>query len=206
MAGIDADCEKFSGVMFQSWVVARAFQDFHGEVAQDVTRAGIHPTFGVDRLEMGQETTGQVAVTDAPLHNKKALFFFGTLAGLLVIVFSQGVGQPVIETDVGLKMVVDSRPLDAVKNFVDVGLPLIGGFKVTKRQGAGLRIHEDCLSSPAELGGEPFRAYVAVIKVAAGGQLARSGNAAGDIAVIGGLRFLSLHKTFVNFVRFLCVV
>ena len=111
-----------------------------------------------------------------------------------------------IETNVGLEMVVDSRSLDAVKNFVDVGLPLIGGFKVTKRQGAGLRIHENCLSSPAELGGESFRTYVAVIEGAAGGQLARSSNAAGDIAMISGLGFLTLHKTFVNFVRFLCVV
>ena len=206
MAGVDADREKFFGVLFQPWVIARTFQDFHGEVAQDVTRVGIHPTFGVDRLEMGQEATGQVAVTNAPLHNEQVLFVVGTLAGLLVIVFGQGMGQPVIETDVGLKMVVDPRPLDAVKNFVDVGLPLIGGFKVTKRQGAGLRIHENCLSSPAELGGESFRTYVAVIEGAAGGQLARSGNAAGDIAVIGGLGFLTLHKTFVNFVRFLCVV
>ena len=172
MAGVDADSEKFSGVVFQPRVVARAFQNFHGEVAQDVTRVGIHPTFGVDRLEMGQEATGQVAVTNAPLHNEEVLFVVGTLAGLLVIVFGQGVGQPVIETDVGLKVVVDSRSLDAVKNFVDVGLPLIGGFKVTKRQGAGLRIHEKGLSSPAGLGGESFRAYVAVIKIVAGGQLA----------------------------------
>ena len=43
--------------------------------------------------------------------------------------------QPVILADEGLEMVVDFRPFKAIENFVDVGLPFVGGLEIPKREG-----------------------------------------------------------------------
>ena len=45
-------------------------------------------------------------------------------------------------TDISLKMIMDVWTLNAVKDFVDVGLPFVGGFKITEWEKSGLRIHE----------------------------------------------------------------
>ena len=53
-------------------------------------------------------------------------------------------GESMILTGISLKMVVDSWSLDAIKDLIDVGLPFVGGFKITEWEKSGLRIHERC--------------------------------------------------------------
>ena len=41
--------------------------------------------------------------------------------------------QAMVQAHVGLKMVVNLRSLDSIKNGIDMGLPKIGRFEIPKR-------------------------------------------------------------------------
>lgn len=58
----------------------------------------------------------------------------GLVFDLLEIFLGQCVRQPMVQTDISLEMVVDSRPQHSIKNGIDMGLPLIRGFEIPKGQ------------------------------------------------------------------------
>jgi hypothetical protein len=44
---------------------------------------------------------------------------------MLEEIFSEGMGQSMVEANIGLEMVMNFRPLDPIKNGINMSLPLV---------------------------------------------------------------------------------
>ena len=127
--GVNPHRREMPGVLPQLRVGPDALQDFMRVIAEDVVSKRINPVFLIKLFEPSQKTSRQVAVADAPLLNKPG---FPVPRKMLVIVFGQTVGEPVVQTDIGLKVVVNTRTMHSIKNGVDMGLPLIRRLEISK--------------------------------------------------------------------------
>ena len=87
---------------------------------------------GVELFEPGQEAGGEVSVADPPFLNEAGAWRRRLVLDLLEIFFRQRVSQPMVQTDIGLEMVMDFRAQHSIKNGIDMGLPLIRGFEIPK--------------------------------------------------------------------------
>ena len=83
--------------------------------------------------QVAEKTGGQIAIAHPPFLHIPSLIFWLLVFSVGIKIIRECMGQTVVQTHIGLKMVVDERPLDSVKNGIDMGLPDIRWFEIPKR-------------------------------------------------------------------------
>lgn len=131
---VDLHCGEIPGMCLQQGIGPDAVQNRLRIIAEDVVSEWIDFIFAVEFFEPGEKTCRQVAVPNAPFLDKSG---FPYACKTIEIVLSQAMGEPVVQADIGLEMVVDTRPVHSIKKGVDVGLPLVCRFEVSKGQYMG---------------------------------------------------------------------
>ena len=95
-------------------------------------REGIDLIVEIDLLQTTEKTCGKISFAHSPLLNSPDSAWWCLSDCMFKEVFCQGVCQPIIQTDIGLEMVVNCGTFDSIKNGIDVCLPLVRWFKFPK--------------------------------------------------------------------------
>ena len=83
-------------------------------------------------MQATEKASGQIAVAHSPLLNSPDSAWWCLSDCMFKEVFCQGMCQPMIQTDIGLEMVVNCGTFDSIKNGIDMCLPLVRRFEFPK--------------------------------------------------------------------------
>ena len=102
-----------------------SFQNFFRLIAKYVMDERVDLLVKIYFFQATEKTAGKVSISYTPFLDgpDPSVRFFTD--GLFVEIFGECMRQPVVKTDIGLKMVVNLRPLDSIENGIHMGLPLI---------------------------------------------------------------------------------
>src|SRR5206468_11634218 len=92
---------------------------------EHVPGLAVDRTGGIQRLQMSQEASGQVAVSAPPFLDNECGGNVGLFGRVVVVVHSQRVRQSVIGARHRLIVVPDLSPSEGVEDGIDVRLPVV---------------------------------------------------------------------------------
>ena len=112
-------------MLLKARVRSCSFQNFFRLIAKYVMDERVDLLVKIYFFEATEKTAGKVSISYTPFLDGPDSAFWFFADSLFVKIFSEHMSQPVVKTDIGLKMVVDCRPLDSIENGIYMGLPLV---------------------------------------------------------------------------------
>ena len=119
-------------MLLKARVRSSSFQHFFRLITKYVVDEGVDLLVKIYFFQVTEKTACKVSISHTPFLDGPDSAFWFFADSFFVKIFSERVGQPVVKTDIGLKMVVDFLPLDSIENGIDVCLPLVRWFKFPK--------------------------------------------------------------------------
>ena len=122
---VNLDCGKPPFMFLKARIRSCPFQNFFGLITKNVVDEWIDLLVEINFLKATEETTCKVSIAYSPfLDGPNSAFWFFSYR-MLEEIFSEGMGQPMVEANIGLEMVMNFRPLDPIENGINMSLPLV---------------------------------------------------------------------------------
>ena len=101
-----------------------------------------------------KKTCGQVAIPHPPFLYIPSPIFRLLALSFIIKIICKGMRETIVQTHIGLEVVVNEGSLDSIENGIDMSLPKVGRFKIPKRSYIlGSLVHDKkCTTSP-QMGG-----------------------------------------------------
>ena len=117
-------------MFLQSWVGPHAFENFFRLIAENIVDERVDLIFAIYFSQVTEKIGGQISITHSPLLHIPSFIFTSQSLGKKIV--RQSMCQTIVETDIGLEMVVDFWAFDSIENGINMRLPNIRWLEIPK--------------------------------------------------------------------------